>query len=41
VPADRAQACISALRAAGYPHTAAIGRIRAQGDALAPIVLAD
>jgi selenide,water dikinase len=39
VPGAQAQACIDALRAAGYPHTAAIGRVLAQGDALEPIVL--
>ena len=39
VPADRAGACITALRAAGYSHTVAIGRILPQGDALEPIVL--
>jgi selenide,water dikinase len=39
VPADRADACIVALRAAGYSHTVAIGRILPQGDDLAPIVL--
>ncbi len=41
VPADRAQACVAALREAGYPHTAIIGRILAQGDALEPIVLVE
>ena len=39
VPAERAEACIAALRALGYRHTAAIGRILAQGDALEPITL--
>lgn len=39
VPADRVQACIAALHEQGYVHTAAIGRILAQGDALAPITL--
>jgi selenide,water dikinase len=39
VPAERAQACIAALRELGYLHTAAIGRILAQGDALEPITL--
>lgn len=39
VPADRAPACIAALRELGYTHTAAIGRILAQGDALEPITL--
>ena len=41
VPADRAQACVAALREAGYPHTAIIGRILVQGDALEPIVLVE
>ena len=41
VPADRAKACVAALREAGYPHTAVIGRILAQGDALEPIVLVE
>jgi selenide,water dikinase len=39
VPAHQAEACVAALRAAGYPHTAVIGRILAQGDALAPVSL--
>lgn len=39
VPADRAQACIAALRASGYAHACAIGRVLPQGDALAPISL--
>jgi selenide,water dikinase len=39
VPADRADACIAALREAGYPHAAAIGQVLPQGDALAPVVL--
>ena len=39
VPADRVDACIEALRALGYVHTAAIGKIVAQGEALEPIVL--
>ncbi len=39
VPADRVQACIAALKALGYSHTVAIGRILAQDDALEPIVL--
>ncbi len=39
VPADRADACVQALQAAGYHHTAAIGRISAAGDALEPVVL--
>jgi selenide,water dikinase len=39
VPVHQAEACVVALRAAGYPHTAVIGRILAQGDALAPVSL--
>lgn len=39
IPADRAPACIAALRELGYLHTAAIGRVMAQGDGLEPITL--
>ena len=39
VPAQYASACLQALRAVGYPHTAIIGRILAQGDALEPVTL--
>ena len=39
VPSGRAEACIAALRECGYPHTVAIGRILAQGEALEPIIL--
>ncbi|MEO8225032.1 MAG: bifunctional NADH dehydrogenase FAD-containing subunit/selenide, water dikinase SelD, partial [Gammaproteobacteria bacterium] len=39
VPADAVDSCVAELRAAGYPHTAVIGRILPQGDALEPIVL--
>lgn len=39
VPADQAEACITALRASGYPHTAAIGCILPQGDVKEPITL--
>ena len=39
VPAAQAVACVAALQAAGYPHTAVIGRILAQADALEPISL--
>ncbi|UCU95315.1 selenide, water dikinase SelD [Hydrogenophaga taeniospiralis] len=39
VPADRATDCIRALKASGYPQTAAIGRIRGASDALEPVVL--
>jgi selenide,water dikinase len=39
VPADRAADCIAALKAAGYAHTTAIGRICDAADALEPVVL--
>jgi selenide,water dikinase len=39
VPAARAEACLAALRALGYDHAAAIGRILPQGESLEPIVL--
>jgi selenide,water dikinase len=39
VPGNRADACLNALRALGYKHAAAIGRILPQGDALEPILL--
>ena len=39
VPGERAAACVAALCTAGYTHTAVIGRILPQGDALAPITL--
>jgi selenide,water dikinase len=39
VPAAQAAACVQALKAAGYGHTAIIGRITAQADALEPVVL--
>ncbi len=41
VPADRADTCVAALRAVGYPHTVIIGRILPAGDALEPILLTD
>ncbi|MBK6335020.1 MAG: selenide, water dikinase SelD [Betaproteobacteria bacterium] len=41
VPAARAPACVDALRAAGYPQTAVIGRILPAGDALEPVLLRD
>ena len=40
VPADRVDACVKALLDLGYTHTAIIGRILPQGDALEPIILA-
>jgi selenide,water dikinase len=39
VPAAQAKACVQALREAGYGHTAVIGRITAQGQALEPVLL--
>lgn len=39
VPADRAESCVAALREAGYPRTAIIGRVLPQGDELEPIRL--
>lgn len=39
VPGDQAQACVDALKQLGYEHTAIIGRILPQGDALEPVVL--
>ena len=37
VPADRAEACIAALRSLGYPRTVRIGRVLPPGDTLEPI----
>ena len=39
VPAERAEACVAALQAAGYAHTAVIGRITEPGNALEPVLL--
>jgi len=39
VLADRAEAWVAELHQIGYPHSVAIGRILAQGDALEPITL--
>jgi selenide,water dikinase len=39
VPAAKADACVQALRAAGYTHTAVIGRITTQAEALEPVLL--
>jgi selenide,water dikinase len=41
VPAAQAEACVQALREAGYPHTTVIGRILAPGEAVEPIVLVE
>jgi len=40
IPVERVDACLGALRALGYRHAAAIGRVLGQGEALEPIVLA-
>jgi selenide,water dikinase len=39
VPASQAAACVQALQAAGYTHTAIIGRITAQGETSSPVML--
>jgi selenide, water dikinase len=39
VPAAQAEACVQALQAAGYTHTAIIGRITAPGEAVEPVML--
>jgi selenide,water dikinase len=39
VPAAQTTACVQALKAAGYVHTAIIGRITAQGEAIEPVLL--
>jgi len=41
VPTAQADSCVAELRSAGYVHTAVIGRIVTQGDALEPIVLVE
>jgi len=41
VPGEQAEACVNALRKLGYTHTAVIGRITEQGEALEPITLRD
>jgi selenide,water dikinase len=40
VPEERVEACLGSLRALGYPHAAAIGRVLPQGEVLEPIILA-
>jgi selenide,water dikinase len=37
VPAARAEACVAALRAGGYPHTAIVGEVAAEEASLEPI----
>lgn len=39
VPAASVSACITALHAAGYRHSAVIGEVTAQGESLEPVVL--
>ncbi|MBB3190554.1 selenide, water dikinase SelD [Halomonas cerina] len=39
VPAERAEACLAALHARGYPQAVIIGRVLAPGEALEPISL--
>jgi selenide,water dikinase len=39
VPAASVSACIAALHAAGYRHSAVIGEVTAQGESLEPVVL--
>lgn len=39
IPADRAAACVAALRAAGYLHAAVIGAVTARAVALEPLTL--
>ncbi|MFH2090339.1 MAG: selenide, water dikinase SelD [Pseudomonadota bacterium] len=39
VPAAAVDACLAALRAAGYPHATRIGRVVEQGEAIEPIRL--
>lgn len=41
VPAAHVQTCVAELKAAGYVHTAIIGRILPMADALEPVVLTD
>ncbi|MDR9454509.1 MAG: selenide, water dikinase SelD [Spiribacter sp.] len=39
VPAEQADACVRELKDLGYPHTAIIGQVEPQGDALEPVQL--
>ena len=39
VPAERAEACVQALRAFGYTRAVIVGRVLPQGEAFEPIVL--
>jgi selenide,water dikinase len=40
VPADRAEACVAALRSEGYDHAAVVGFVLPRTEALEPIALA-
>jgi selenide,water dikinase len=39
VPAAQAAACVQALKAAGYSHTAIIGCVTVQSQAIEPVLL--
>jgi len=39
VPAEQADTCVRELKGLGYPHTAIIGQVEPQGDALEPVQL--
>jgi len=41
VPGDRAEACVAELRGLGYQHTAIIGVVKAESDAIEPIRILD
>lgn len=39
IPADKAEACVAALRQAGYDYAAIVGRVAEQDEPLEPIIL--
>jgi selenide,water dikinase len=41
VAADRAPACVAALRAAGYAHSAIVARVRGAGAGQTPVWLVE
>lgn len=41
VPLENAERCVERLRQSGYPHTAIIGQVLPQGDALEPVLLTE